>query len=456
MKTNPRPTLRCGSALGLVFLLLPTSLTAQSGTQIERDLQARQRVEQRLQAQEAEWTQQLQERLARVRAELAQVRETHQARQQEIQAELLAQMEALEQTLGVTGQLDQERILEQERRVRELRERARTLAAEREQSSRQRSESLRRQVEEMRVRAERDAGRMQQVVVRLRARVRLGVSLDPTQGAEVDRQGARIQSVMEESPAQEAGLKEGDIITHLDGRSLLAPIPQEGEKEFDPEESLPVQRLMALAADLEDGQEVEVRFRRDDQSNSVSLVARTMDEPMVMVSPGEIRDRIRTFRVRPGEGGVWQFEGPDDETFDFDLRVLPELRELDSLRVSRPQVRFFSPGEQELRGMVLPGGEGSSSFTFFSRSSRFGLELAELNPGLGEYFSADRGVLVLNVDEDSPTGLEPGDVILSIGGRSVDDEGDVVRILSSYEAGETVPISIVRKGRETTVEGAVR
>jgi S1-C subfamily serine protease len=86
----------------------------------------------------------------------------------------------------------------------------------------------------------------------------------------------------------------------------------------------------------------------------------------------------------------------------------------------------------------------------------FGLELTELNPGLAEYFSSDEGLLVLDVDEDSTLGLMPGDVILAIDGRDVEDQGDVRRILGSYKDEETVSFTVVRKGQEIMVEGTLR
>jgi S1-C subfamily serine protease len=50
----------------------------------------------------------------------------------------------------------------------------------------------------------------------------------------------------------------------------------------------------------------------------------------------------------------------------------------------------------------------------------------------------------------------PGDVILAIDGRGIEDQGDVRRILGSYEAEDTVSVTLVRKGQEITVEGTIR
>jgi S1-C subfamily serine protease len=84
-----------------------------------------------------------------------------------------------------------------------------------------------------------------------------------------------------------------------------------------------------------------------------------------------------------------------------------------------------------------------------------GLDLRKLNAELGEYFSTDHGVLVLDADQDSTLGLRAGDVILAIGDREVEDVSDVLRILRSYEEEESVSFTVMRQGREQRVEGTV-
>ncbi|MFH1763279.1 MAG: PDZ domain-containing protein, partial [Gemmatimonadota bacterium] len=152
------------------------------------------------------------------------------------------------------------------------------------------------QAQEAKARAQEQLRKAQEVVIRVRSRVRLGVFLDGTQGDETDRQGARIQSIIEGSPAEEAGLQEGDIITHLNGQSLLGPLSEEGEKKLGQEESLPVLRLMALAQELDAGDEVEVRYLRAGQSQTVSFEAAEIDDPSFTVLRGDRRDAEGFFR----------------------------------------------------------------------------------------------------------------------------------------------------------------
>ena len=76
-----------------------------------------------------------------------------------------------------------------------------------------------------------------------------------------------------------------------------------------------------------------------------------------------------------------------------------------------------------------------------------------MNAGLATYFGTGEGVLVLEVDEDSELGLEPGDVILRIGSRSVDDPGRVHELLETYRGDEEITIEVMRNKQRVTVTG---
>jgi len=78
-------------------------------------------------------------------------------------------------------------------------------------------------------------------------------------------------------------------------------------------------------------------------------------------------------------------------------------------------------------------------------------EFVTLTPKLGRYFGAEKGVLVARAPEDSTLGLEDGDVIVAIGEREPQDSRHAMRILRSYEPGETVDIRILRDRRQQTV-----
>ena len=70
------------------------------------------------------------------------------------------------------------------------------------------------------------------------------------------------------------------------------------------------------------------------------------------------------------------------------------------------------------------------------------LELATLSPGLGRYFGTTSGVLVTRASAGS--GLEDGDVIVSIHGRIVVEADHARRILETYGPAEPAPVVVLR------------
>ncbi len=262
---------------------------------------------------------------------------------------------------------------------------------------------------------------------------RLGVSLDSDQSRNDDAVGARISSVMTDGPADEAGLRTGDVVTRVDGHSLLEPLDQETEEGFDLDRSIPVQRLIALARDLEPGAQVEVEYRRDGESHTAHLEARELSPWGLRVLGPEwdadaLAGRMRDLSDRIRDRAL-VFEGPEGAR-GFELAT------------PRAGTFHLRSGDRDVSGLLWRiGGEG--------------LELTEMKPGLASYFGTDRGVLVTEVDDASELGLEPGDVILSIHGRDVDTPAQVRRILGSYREDERVSLRIMRQKQERTIDGRV-
>ncbi|HEY5624407.1 MAG TPA: PDZ domain-containing protein, partial [Gammaproteobacteria bacterium] len=80
------------------------------------------------------------------------------------------------------------------------------------------------------------------------------------------------------------------------------------------------------------------------------------------------------------------------------------------------------------------------------------MELVELTPTLGEYFGTDEGILVVRAPSDDELQLQDGDVILEIGGRKPMSREHAMRILGSFEVGETLELTIMRDQRRQTLE----
>ncbi|HEX9611146.1 MAG TPA: PDZ domain-containing protein [Gemmatimonadales bacterium] len=219
-------------------------------------------------------------------------------------------------------------------------------------------------------------------------RGRIGVLVKTDADPQNDKIGARIEAVTPGGPAEKAGLKAGDLVTRFQG-TALGGAAAEGD-----DESGPGMKLIELARSLDPGDTVQVEYRRGTENRKATLVA----------------DEVQW-------SGATTFEFPD----------MPRMGMLPRIQVG--------PGELEW-SFGHPWG---------------GIELVSLNPDLGEYFGTREGVLVVRAPEDSSLALKGGDVILAIGGRKPASPSHAMRILRSYDAGETVTIDVQRKQRRTTL-----
>lgn len=230
-----------------------------------------------------------------------------------------------------------------------------------------------------------DLPRMTQLA-RVMNHPRIGVMLT----ADSAGKGARIADVVDDSPAEKAGLREGDVITRFNGTAISG-------------KDAPSQ-VSDLAANLDAGDTVTVEYRRDGASKTATVIA---DDSNAMTVMGMAMPMRRSANVRA----------------------------LERLQGQMPR--------------VWAGADGHPS-VFTVLGGPMGLDLVQMNPGLGEYFGTDKGLLVTEEPRDSTMPLRPGDVILNIDGRVPNNEAHARRILGSYAPGETVKFEIMRKkGRET-------
>jgi hypothetical protein len=83
------------------------------------------------------------------------------------------------------------------------------------------------------------------------------------------------------------------------------------------------------------------------------------------------------------------------------------------------------------------------------------MEVVELTEGLGRYFGTDEGLLVISAPKTNDFRLEEGDVIQSIDGRKPGSVDHCMRILASYQPGESLELKIMRDQRAQTLRVAI-
>lgn len=278
---------------------------------------------------------------------------------------------------------------------------------------------------------EREIGRVRSMAMTLGRRARLGVMVDMT-AQDDDKFGATIDAVTPGGAAAKAGLRAGDVITAIDGKSLISG---DQPKDVEDDSSIPGLRLIEIAAKLEPNDTVDVAYRRGGDAKTTRLVTEggESDNFFTMRDPGEVR--TFTFRGPPGAPGAPGAPRAPRAPLPPDLAgVSPEmLRSIDVMREAG----------------------GPSRVNIFLRGGISDLELAPLNADLGRYFGTTEGVLVLNTPKEEGVGLKGGDVVLTIDGRKVTNAAQLQRILRTYEQGEAIKFELQRDRKRETIVGKV-
>ncbi len=129
------------------------------------------------------------------------------------------------------------------------------------------------------------------------------------------------------------------------------------------------------------------------------------------------------------------------------------LREGDSRKVTvepRPGFAWSGPG-RDFGIPVAPLVPGARMFAFDFGGHWGDMEMVTLTEDLGRYFGTAEGLLVVRAPDDESLKLRDGDVIQGIDGREPTSASHAMRILTSYEPGETLEIRIMRDRKQETL-----
>lgn len=189
--------------------------------------------------------------------------------------------------------------------------------------------------------------------------------------------GVLVDDVVDDSPADDAGLMRGDVIV-----------------KFDDEQIDNSEELSDAVAGHEPGDKVTVAILRNGEE--------------------------KTYNVELGKNRSM------DDTYSFNM----------------------PPGNRS-------GKAGNYAWQFFGDEGGYlGVSTIELTDQLADYFGAKSGVLVSEVEEDSPAaaaGLKAGDIIVKVEGEDINSPGDLHDLIRDYNKGDKVDIEVLRKGNNETL-----
>ena len=223
-------------------------------------------------------------------------------------------------------------------------------------------------------------------------------------GMSGEPRGVGVLEVVKGSPAEKAGLREGDVILRFDVESVTS-----------------ARKLLRLIEESAPEQNVRLTILRggSEQQLSATLARR---QPFVQT-----------------EGGPLAVYGMGDAPhFGGDLLKNPELWE--------------HKGEEFRQRLDEMQREHPGLFALGS-SRRIGVSTSTLGKQLADYFGVPHGVLISSVEANSPAdkaGLKAGDIVTEVDGKQVDDADDLVRGLGAKDEGE-VTLTVVRDRNRRTV-----
>ncbi len=210
--------------------------------------------------------------------------------------------------------------------------------------------------------------------------------------------GVVLSSIVPDSPAAKAGLKENDVVTEINGQRV------EGAAQF-----------RRMIREVPAGRTAQLTVWRDGHAQTVT------------VALGKAEERRHPFKVltpRPGAAGEFAF--------------------------SMPEIPMIPPMEWDGSRFLMGG------------SPRLGIDAEDLNGQLATFFGAPdgEGILVREVNPGSAAekaGVKAGDVITSVNGERVRTVGELrEKLAAKREAkdknqNQTVKLGVLRNKSEVSV-----
>ncbi|MFO7321462.1 MAG: PDZ domain-containing protein [Chloroflexota bacterium] len=291
----------------------------------------------------------------------------------------------------------------------------------------------------------------------------LGVGLTDTE------EGIVIEEVLADSPAEEAGLEAGDVITAVNG--------EEVESASD---------VVEIVRGLQPGDTLTLDIERDGEAQTIEA---TLGEAPVSVATIGVSQNIIVYNrgseqwhiVRLADDSALAEAGLSDgdiitafdgeaytpetlaeylDSLEDDAEVtLSVLREGDSEEISVPAEAL-----RELTRLSFDLGRGSGPFRFGmpglalgAPQVYLGVTFVQLNEETAAEHGVDvtEGALIVEVDPDSPAasaGLQVDDIITAVDGDVVDEERTLRDRLFAYEPDDTVTLTVLRDGETIEID----
>ena len=251
----------------------------------------------------------------------------------------------------------------------------------------------------------------------------VGVVLAPDAGS-----GVRVVAVTPGGAAADAGLKSGDRLVAIDGKTISAATPEAR-----------VERARAAIARHDENSKVQLRYIRDGKEKTVVVTPKAGDRLMFIGDDGR-QELVMARQHR---------EAAREAAAQARAAIPAAMRAEREARVAAREAARVAAIAPEVRREIIrlsPNGD----FPVLADALRWnGLNLAAVDADLGRYFGTDKGVLVLSTGPELD-GLKAGDVIRSVAGEDVDSPREVMEALRGRKTGSKVDIGYLRDRKTGT------
>jgi len=275
-----------------------------------------------------------------------------------------------------------------------------------------------------------------------------------------DDGGVEVLGVSPDGPSERGGLKKGDVIVAVNGRQLTS-FPD----AHDARDSLRI-----ALRDMRAEKPLLLTVKREGKAMDLTVVPEVR-EPLTWqtITRFQTAPEAPSAPSAPDSPTAPAAPATNEKVYSIEHIVVPEI-DTEALSAQIDQMRADIDKRRAVReALQAAPADGTWNIEFdelselgnlalqdadvwFGLPLTQGLQLAEVDPGLGEYFKTERGVLVLKAKADNELQLESGDVILKVGGTEVNTPADFMRALRGFDAGDELVMDIKRDRKDRTLK----
>jgi len=220
----------------------------------------------------------------------------------------------------------------------------------------------------------------------------LGVTTEKTE------EGVKVMSVNDETGAKKAGLKEGDIITKVDDKTIETP-----------------DQLSESLKDKKPGDKVTIAYKRDGKAATVTAELTKWNAPQVMAFNGN---------------GSMNFSAPDINFEELMARI-PRNFDSGNWNNRNGNVRIY----------------GAPALGIHRTGPKLGIKVQDVEKSTG--------VKIIELEKGSDAdkaGLKEGDIIKEANEAAVDGTDDLLAQTRESRAGSTLKLKVERNGKTQHID----